>query len=298
LIALPGEKLSRAAAARMAAPVGIVAPSLDEDDEDEGPRDALEALGAAEGGIEVLRETDDGGDQEARRRRRRRGGRGRGRGRGMEEGAPGTEVRAAGREPMAPSGGFGGPVDDVPAAPRAPRAAAFGSVWDSQIGVNRTPAPLASLSSDDEFDDEPAIPEYLIAERRGNRGSGARGGGGRGGYAAAVDRERYGRGGSGGINRYPVPGPGRPLRPAPAVVVRAKAVGTVVVTAAHATAAATAAAATDRPARIGRSVARRARVSSGARSLRSSRPCCAPSSRPGTPDRRPDRATRVRVNGR
>ena len=76
LIALPGEKLSRAAAARLAAPVSSVAPSLDEEDEDEdeGPRDVLEALGASEGGIEVMRESDDGGDQEARRRRRRRGG--------------------------------------------------------------------------------------------------------------------------------------------------------------------------------------------------------------------------------
>ena len=87
---------------------------------------------------------------------------------------------------------------------RAPRAWRPSGSWDSQIGVPRTPAPLASLPPDDEFDDEPAIPEYLIAERRGNRGSGSRSaGGGRGGYAAAVDRERYGRGGSSGINRYP-----------------------------------------------------------------------------------------------
>jgi uncharacterized LabA/DUF88 family protein len=199
LIALPGEKLSRAAAARIAAPVSLDAPASDVDvpemDEDDAQFDLLDA----EGGVEALREGETASEGEARRRRRRRGGRGRGRGRGTEDGAPEGEVRPAGRAP-APSGSFD---DDVPAAPRAPRAAAFGSVWDSQIGVPRTPAPLASLPPDEEFDDEPAIPEYLIAERRGNRGSGARGGGGRGGYAAAVDRERYGRGGSSGINRYP-----------------------------------------------------------------------------------------------
>ena len=199
LVALPGEKLSRAAAARVAAPVSLDAPASDVDvpemDEDDAQFDLLDA----EGGVEVLREGETASEGEARRRRRRRGGRGRGRGRGAEDGAPEGEVRPAGRAP-APSSSFD---DDVPAAPRTPRAAAFGSVWDSQIGLPRTPAPLASLPPDDEFDDEPAIPEYLIAERRGNRGSGARGGGGRGGYAAAVDRERYGRGGSSGINRYP-----------------------------------------------------------------------------------------------
>jgi len=66
--------------------------------------------------------------------------------------------------------------------------------------------------ADDEDFDEPEIPEYLIAEqRRGNQqqggrgGAGARGGprGGRSAYTAAIERERYGRGGGGGINRYP-----------------------------------------------------------------------------------------------
>jgi uncharacterized LabA/DUF88 family protein len=199
LVALPGEKLSRAAAGGAVAPVGLVASEVGAEDEAEGSLEA-EAAGA---GIEVMRENEEPGDGEARRRRRRRGGRGRGRGRGVEDGASESGVRTEGRAP-APAGGSRGPdVDDIPAAPRAPRAAAFGSVWDSQIGVPRTPSPLASLPADDEFDDEPAIPEYLIAERRGNRGSGVRTGGGRGGYAAAVDRERYGRGSSGGINRYP-----------------------------------------------------------------------------------------------
>jgi hypothetical protein len=69
--------------------------------------------------------------------------------------------------------------------------------------------------SEEELDDEPEIPEYLIAEqRRGRTPQGAPGGqagrgghpgrgGARSGYAAAIDRERYGRGGGGGINRYP-----------------------------------------------------------------------------------------------
>jgi hypothetical protein len=66
--------------------------------------------------------------------------------------------------------------------------------------------------SDDEDFDEPEIPEYLIAEqRRGRQQAGGRGGqGGRGGprggrsaYTSAIERERYGRGGGGGINRYP-----------------------------------------------------------------------------------------------
>ncbi|MEA2519490.1 MAG: hypothetical protein QOF49_1570, partial [Chloroflexota bacterium] len=63
----------------------------------------------------------------------------------------------------------------------------------------------------DEDFDEPEIPEDLIAEQRrgqqGGRGGqqGNRGGprGGRAAYTAAIDRERYGRGGGGGINRYP-----------------------------------------------------------------------------------------------
>jgi hypothetical protein len=95
--------------------------------------------------------------------------------------------------------------------PQGPRPGAFGSVWDSQIGQTRTPS-VESTPFDIEDDDEPAIPEYLIAEQRrgsspartgGNR-QGGRGGRG-GGYNAAVERERYGRGGGGGggINRYP-----------------------------------------------------------------------------------------------
>ena len=81
-------------------------------------------------------------------------------------------------------------------APARRAASAFGSVWDSQIGI---PAARRSApATDDEEDfDEPAVPEYLITERRqrdGNRG-GVRGGRGRGGaYAAALDRERFGGG--------------------------------------------------------------------------------------------------------
>src|SRR5439155_424122 len=142
-------------------------------------------------------------------------GSGRGRGRGRPDEA--VAVGDAGGE----AGDAGeldrDVVDEEERAParRAPRAAAFGSVWDAQIGVprepTRTPTDLGPLPADEEFDDEPAIPEYLIAERHGlSRGQSAgaqRGGrGARSGYSAAVDRERFGRGGGGGgggINRYP-----------------------------------------------------------------------------------------------
>ena len=98
-----------------------------------------------------------------------------------------------------------------PAAPRGPRTTPFGSVWDSQIGTpTSAPAALGPVADDEDFE-EPEIPEYLIAEQRrgqqgGRGGQGNRGGGPRGGrsaYTAAIDRERYGRGGGGGINRYP-----------------------------------------------------------------------------------------------
>jgi uncharacterized LabA/DUF88 family protein len=188
LVALPGEKLSRArpAAAR-----------VDKEELAEAGEE-LEPTGEPA----FIAEGEEGGDADGRRRRRRRGGRGRGRGRGRDEvSEPVAEVAAVPeREEL-----------DIPAeqpapARRAPRPAAFGSVWDTQMGVPRQPTSPSPLPQDEEFDDEPAIPEYLIAERRGlARGPVAGGGGGRArsGYSAAVDRERYGRGGGGGINRYP-----------------------------------------------------------------------------------------------
>jgi uncharacterized LabA/DUF88 family protein len=206
LVALPGEKLSKAAvaaAARVSPPT--VAP-LEAD---------LQPDVDAEDAPEVSPVEGEGETEEGQRRRRRRGGRGRGRGRSRAEGEPaagtGTPPREIVARPLA--------VDeeeeeeDVPVAPRPPRSAAFGSFWDSQIGMDRPPAAsLSPIDVDDE--DEPAIPEYLIAEqRRGSRdggrdtrrpGSGAPNRGGRAGsYAAAMERERFGRGGGGGINRYP-----------------------------------------------------------------------------------------------
>ena len=191
LIVLPGEKLSRVRSEPAAAESGEFEPA--------GSADELEPIGEppliAEG-----EETDGDG----RRRRRRRGGRGRGRGRGRDEQ---PEVVADAAPAAAPE-----PIEDEIAEPlparRSPRPAAFGSVWDTQMGVPRQPT-RSPLPPEEEFDDEPAIPEYLIAERRGmTRGAargpvGGRGGRARSGYSAAVDRERYGRGGGGGINRYP-----------------------------------------------------------------------------------------------
>ncbi|HEV8546364.1 MAG TPA: NYN domain-containing protein [Candidatus Limnocylindrales bacterium] len=204
LTALPGEKLSKAAP-----PVeGDEEPIVEPVSVEPGPVPAEPVEGGEEFGL----------DADGRRRRRRRGGRGRGRGRGREQ-EPGSVPSAAGE--IAPD------LDDEAedeeeeiavapsSAPRSPRTTPFGSVWDSQIGVPSTrPSSVSPL--DEEDLDEPEIPEYLIAEQR--RGQGGRGGGqggrggqpgrggprgGRGSYSAAIDRERYGRGGGGGINRYP-----------------------------------------------------------------------------------------------
>ena len=169
--------------------------TLDEEDQEiirEGPAELDEGTG-------VSAEGDDG-----QRRRRRRGGRGRGRGRGRAEGT--TELAAPRRAAASsrPIVSDDEEDEDIP-APRPRSATPFGSVWDSQLGTS-TPAPgnLSPLA-DEEFDDEPEIPEYLIAERNRGRGGRGRGGarGGRAAYQSAIARERYGRGGSGGINRYP-----------------------------------------------------------------------------------------------
>jgi uncharacterized LabA/DUF88 family protein len=199
IVALPGEKLSKARIVRAAVPVPVPA-ELAAADEDE----AIEPEAVA-GALETE------GDEDAPRRRRRRGGRGRGRGRGHEGGvetaADGTAEPLPAAEVAADDAELEFDVDDesIPAPRPAPRPAAFGSVWDSQIGVA---APVAgrAAAEDEEFDDEPEIPEYLLAERRNRGGQGARGGqpvqGNRGGrgragsYAAAIDRERYGRGGA------------------------------------------------------------------------------------------------------
>ena len=221
LTALPGEKLSKVAP--VAGPVGEPA--------EEGAAAPIDA------------EDDSGLDADGRRRRRRRGGRGRGRGRGREL-EPGVEPAAGAVPPASLPDAIDGEADEeedeveIAAAPRAPRTTPFGSVWDSQLGVPSAKPTSIRPAADDEDFDEPEIPEYLIAEQR--RGQGGRGGGGqpgrggprggRAGYNAAVDRERYGRGGGGGINRYPDvsgrepsgggsrgrpsgPGPGRQDRP-------------------------------------------------------------------------------------
>ena len=128
LVALPGEKLSRAT---FDAPIGSNGPSEDG----------------------VGQELDDDRQPGADRRRRRRGGRGRGRGGRLPgEPMPGEPIGgpvpldevALGGEPM------GGPVplDEVALGgeplgssfadevPTLPQHSGFGSVWDSQIGVS------------------------------------------------------------------------------------------------------------------------------------------------------------------
>jgi uncharacterized LabA/DUF88 family protein len=248
LIALPGEKLSRAAAGAAAA----IAEAGEEPELDD------EAAIATDG--EAL-------DGDGRRRRRRRGGRGRGRGRRDEVGtlegvasdvdadeaedalaeaeavaatgdagttdedeeavaeAPAPAARGRGsRGGKTSSGEFATPFDDLDAlaAPRAPRSTPFGSVWDTQLGAPARPAASgpAPITDEDEDLEEPEIPEYLLAERRQANRAGAnrgRGGGRNSAYAAAIERERYGGGrgtsGGSGINRYGetrgAPGQGR-----------------------------------------------------------------------------------------
>ena len=202
LVILPGEKLSRVTPAAASIPVG-----KDVDLDVAGSDDGDEAFTAPQAPVAPAAGQPAGArgevEGEAARRRRRRGGRGRGRGRGRGEGAE-TPVAIESR-PAEPEA-----EEEFVEAPRAPRTNPFGSVWDSQLGVpSPAPSRLAPLPEEDDLD-EPEIPEYLIAERKNQGRPGSTGGarGGRGGhraaYAAAIDRERYGRGSStGGINRYP-----------------------------------------------------------------------------------------------
>jgi uncharacterized LabA/DUF88 family protein len=176
LVALPGEKLSRAAGAAEGEP-------LDEELLDET---AAEVIEAADGEI-----AESEGAEGTGHRRRRRGGRGRGHGRGQGLGDAAEGDAAEGEEGEGQEG-------EAAVAPAA-RPNQFGSVWDSQIGMAGRPERLTPVAPDEDDYAEPEIPEYLLAERRrssGGRGGRNQGGGGRGvrsAYASAVERERYGR---------------------------------------------------------------------------------------------------------
>jgi len=198
LVVLPGEKLSRAAAVAEEGPSDVDLDELGDDGE------------AAAGG-EAGEGAADGASEEARRRRRRRGGRGRGRGRGREEG-----IAAEGARPLAAAADAEAEDDESEVAPPAAArraASTFGSVWDSQIGIPASRG--APVISDDEDLEEPAVPEYLLAERRQRDAGRGRGGGrgvrgGRGGaYAAALDRERFGGGRGSTPSRFQEPPRGR-----------------------------------------------------------------------------------------
>jgi uncharacterized LabA/DUF88 family protein len=206
LVALPGEKLSRAA--RSAATVE--APEAAADSELEGEL-AGQPEGDEEGeGPELLDANGQPVEDAPRRRRRRRGGRGRGRGAATRrEGEAGGEGDVAvGAED------FGEPEEPEPLPTPRRAAFSFGSVWDSQLG--KTPAAASGAAGaravpDEEDLEEPAIPEYLLAERRqregarrpGRGGPGARRGGA---YAAALDRERFGGGRGSTTSRFAEPG--------------------------------------------------------------------------------------------
>ena len=200
LVALPGEKLSRASGSGEAADEAAGEELLDKAVAGEAPAGEVAAgeiadIEAAEGGENV----DSTG-----RRRRRRGGRGRGHGRSGEslgeagEGeageAPAGEA-PAGEAPAGEAPAGEAPAGEAPArevgegeasAPRPVRPNQFGSVWDSQIGMAGRPPRTeraAPASSDEDDFAEPEIPEYLLAERRrgGNAARGGRSGGGGGG---------------------------------------------------------------------------------------------------------------------
>ena len=186
LVALPGEKLSRAAAAAEGAEIAVEEPVEEPVEE-----------------VEVIEEDAASGVDGTGRRRRRRGGRGRGH--GHRDALPEGDLEAG----EAGEAGEAADLDaEVPAT--TPRTNQFGSVWDSQLGMAGRPERLASLSAPADEDDfaEPEIPEYLLAERRrNNRSQGGGRSGGRGtrsAYASAVERERYGRS-STSSSRYPEP---------------------------------------------------------------------------------------------
>jgi len=217
LVALPGEKLSRATDSGEAA---------GEELPDEALAGEIDASEIAAGEIADIEAAEGGENADSTgRRRRRRGGRGRGHGRSGEslgeagevpageapsDEAPAGEVPAgeapSGEAPAGEAMAGEAPASEVGegevSAPRPVRPNQFGSVWDSQIGMAGRPPRTeraAPVSSDEDDFAEPEIPEYLLAERRrgGNAARGGRSGGGsrgvRSAYASAVERERYGR---------------------------------------------------------------------------------------------------------
>jgi uncharacterized LabA/DUF88 family protein len=206
IVVLPGEKLSRAA--RPAALAG----ETDVDAEDQLQGDVDDEAADAEGLSSEPRENGDAAEgEDGPRRRRRRGGRGRGRGRGREgaEAENGQFADAAGAR--APDRDDADEEEEI--APRTTRrsASTFGSVWDSQIGAPAASSSRGPIVEDEEDLDEPAIPEYLLTERR-QRDSRGRGGAGRGrggAYAAALERERFGGGRGSTPSRYAEPAPRR-----------------------------------------------------------------------------------------
>jgi uncharacterized LabA/DUF88 family protein len=195
LVALPGEKLSRATFDGPGAQGGPSEDGFGQDLDDDSHAAA--------------------GD----RRRRRRGGRGRGRG-ARPAGEPvGGQVPADEGTPAdEPAGSTF--ADEVPTLPQH---SGFGSVWDSQIGMS--PRAASGMADVEGLDDEPEVPEYLLAEKRqqGRRRGGGRTRGGSSGYRSAIDRERFGagagsagygnRGGGRGQGAQPRWSPDAPERP-------------------------------------------------------------------------------------
>jgi uncharacterized LabA/DUF88 family protein len=198
LIVLPGERLSRAP---------------DDVEADELPAEDEMATGQEEPADEADLESTDDAAADGRRRRRRRGGRGRGRRRDTAEaGLEGATSAAADADADADEAEDDDEDFEAPQPAQLPHQT-FGSVWDTQLGVPTAPIPTTAdvFTTDDEedYEDEPEVPEYLLAERRqrgqqrGQRGRMGGRGGRAAGYQAAVERERYGRGGGFSAPRLP-----------------------------------------------------------------------------------------------
>ncbi len=189
LVVLPGEKLSKVAAVAPP-PSGEEVLAAEETEETE----ELVEVGSVQSAA-----PESQGQEIGRRRRRRRGGRGRGRGRGQEAVGEAADIA----EPGLPGEEGEGEEELEPEAPRIPPHSAFGSVWDSQLGMPTAPV-AGTADLDEEELEEPEIPEYLLTERR-QRGRatraprGTRGGRGSA-YQQAVERERYGRGAPGSVS--------------------------------------------------------------------------------------------------
>ena len=92
-----------------------------------------------------------------------------------DEVAPVEADQASAQQPARPEVRLPYEDEEVVPGPARPRQrpTPFGSIWDSQLGVPASPPPAAAEFTafpDEDEEDEPEIPEYLLAERRREAG--------------------------------------------------------------------------------------------------------------------------------